>query len=91
MLITVHTGKCFKDLIDLGAAISLIRYSTYQSIYSSLKTPIQATRTKLNIADGSLMAALEMMALHVRIKDFKLTDIFIICDRLPDTEILIWN
>ena len=58
--ITVHTGKCYKALIDSGAAISFIRYSTHQSIDSSLKTPIQATTTKLNMADGSLMMTLGM-------------------------------
>ena len=26
--ITVHVGKCYKALIDSGAAISLLRYST---------------------------------------------------------------
>ena len=51
--ITVHAGKCYKALIDSGAAISLIRYSTYQTIDSSFKTPIQPTTTKLNTADGS--------------------------------------
>ena len=49
----VHTGKCYRALIDSGAAISLIRYSTYQIIDSSFKTPIQVTMTKLNTADGS--------------------------------------
>ena len=29
-----------------------------------------------------------MTALHVRIADFKFTQNFIICDRLPDTEII---
>ena len=84
----VHAGKCYNALIDLGAAISLIRYSTYQTIDSSFKTPIQATTTKLNTADGSPITALEITALHLRIGDFKFTHNFIICDRLPDTEIL---
>ena len=86
--ITVHAGKCYKALIDLGAAISLIRYSTYQSIDNSLKTLIQETTTKLNVADASPMTALGMTALHLRLVDFKFTPIFIICNRLPDTEIL---
>ena len=86
--ITVHAGKCYKTVIDLGAAISLIRYSTYQSINISLKTPIQATTTKLNMAGGSLMTALGMMALHLRIIDFKITHTFVVCNRLPDTKIL---
>ena len=84
----VHAGKCFKALRDLGATISLIRYSTYQTIDSSFKTPIQATTTKLNTADGSPMTALGIKALHLRIVDFKFTYNFIICNRLQDTEIL---
>ena len=86
--ITVHAGKCYKALIDSGAAISLIRYSTYQLIDDSFKTPIQPTTTKLNMADGSPMMALGMTALHLMIADFKFTHKFIICDRLPDTEII---
>ena len=50
--------------------------------------PIQATMTKLNTADGSPMTALVMMALQLRIADFKFAHNFIICDRLPDMEIL---
>ena len=86
--ITVHTSKCYKALIDSRAAISLIRYSTYQHIDNSFKTPIQPTTAKLNTADSSLMAALGMTALYLRIADFKLTRNFVICDRLPDTEII---
>ena len=86
--ITVHAGKCYKPLIDSGAAISLIRYSTYQTIDHSFKTPIQTTTTRLNTADGSLMMALRITALHYRIVDFKFTHNFIMCDRLPDTELL---
>ena len=63
--IMVHAGKCYKALTDSGAVISLIRYSTYQTIDSSFKTPIQATMKKLNTADGSSMTALGMMALQL--------------------------
>ena len=87
--IIVHGGKCYKALIDLGAAISLTRYSTYQNIDSSFKIPIKATTTKLNTADGSPMTALGIMTLQLRIADFKFTHNFIICHRLPDTEILL--
>ena len=83
----VHAGKHYKALIDLGATISL-RYSTYHTVDSSFKTPIQATTTKLNTADGSPMTALGITALHFRIADFKFTHNFIKCDTLPDTEIL---
>ena len=44
--------------------------------------------TKLNTADGSPMTASGMMALQLRIEDFKFSHNFIICDRLPDMEIL---
>ena len=86
--IRVHTRKCYKALIDSEAAISLIRYSTYQFIDDSFKTPIQPTTTKLNTADRSPMMASGMTAFHLRIADFKFTHNFIICDRLPDTEII---
>ena len=86
--ITVHTGKHYKALNDSGAAISLLRYSTYQHIDGSFKTPIQPTTAKLNTADGSPMTALGMTALHLRIADFKFTHNFMICDRLPDIEVI---
>ena len=86
--ITLHAGKYYKTLIDSRAAISLIRYSTYQHIDNSFKTPIQSTTTKLNTADGSLMTALGMTVLHLRITDFKFTHNFVICKRLPDTELI---
>ena len=86
--IMVHAGKCYKALIDLEAAISLIQYSIYQHIDNSFKTPIQPATAKLNTSDGSPMTALGMTALHLRIADFKFTHNFVICDRLPDTEII---
>ena len=86
--ISVHAGKCYKALIDSGAAISLIRYSMYQHIDNSFKIPLQPTTAKLNTADGSLMTALGMTALHLRIADFKFTHNFVICDRLPDIELI---
>ena len=85
----LHAGKHYKALIDLGVAISFIRYSTYQTIDISFKTPIQTTTTKLNTADGSPMTALGMIVLQLRTADFKFTHNFIICDSLPDTEILL--
>ena len=87
-MITVHTGKCYKALIDSGATISLLHYSTYQSIKDSFKTPLQPTTAKLNTADGSPMRALGMTALHLWIAEFKFTHNFVICNRLPDTEII---
>ena len=58
LMITIHAGKCYKALIDLGAALSLIRYPTYQLIDDNFKTPIQPTTTTLNTADCSPMTAL---------------------------------
>ena len=87
--ITVHTGKCYKALTDFGTAISLLCYSTYQHIGDSFMTSIQPTTAKLNTANDSPMTALGMTALHLRIADFKFTHYFVICDRLPDTEIIL--
>ena len=86
--ITVHAGKCYKALIDLGAAISLLKYSTYKKMEDCYKTPIPLTTAKLNTADGSPMSAIGMTALHLRIAEFKFTHNFIICDQLPETELI---
>ena len=86
--ITVHAGKHYKALIDSGAAISLLRYSTYKKIEDCYKTPIQPTTAKLNTADGSPMSALGSTALHLWIAEFKFTHNFIICDQLPETELI---
>ena len=40
------------------------------------------------MADGLPMTALGMTALYLRIAEFKFTHNFVICDRLPDTEII---
>ena len=70
--ITVHASKRYKALIDSGAAISLLRYSTYQHIDDCFKTPILHTTAKLKTADGLPMTALGMTALCLRIADFNL-------------------
>ena len=85
---TVHAGKCYQALIDSGAAISLIRHSTYKQIEDCYKTPMQPTSSKLNTADGSPMTTLGSTALHLHIADFKFTHNFIICNQLPDTELI---
>ena len=86
--ITVHAGKHYKALIDSGATISLLHYSTYKNIGDSFKTPLQPTAAKLNTANGSPMTALGMTALHLQIVEFKFTHNFVICNKLPDTEII---
>ena len=85
----VHAGKHYKALIDLGTAISLLRHSTYNKIADCYKTPIQPTTVKLNTPDGSSMSALSATALHLRIAEFKFTHNFIICDQLPETELIL--
>ena len=50
--VTIHAGKWYQALIDSGAAISLIRHSTYKQVEDCYKTPIQPTAAKLNTADG---------------------------------------
>ena len=42
----------------------------------------------MNTADGSPMSALGTTALHLRIAKFKFTHNFIICDQLPETELI---
>ena len=86
--IIVNTGKYYKALIDSGTAISLLRYSTYKKIEDCYKTPIHPTTTKLNTADGSPMTALGATALHLWVAEFKFTHNFIICDQLPEKELI---
>ena len=86
--ITVHVGKCYKALLDSGAAISLLRYSTYKKIENCYKTPIQPSAAILNTADGSVMSAKGTMELHLRIAEFKFTHNFIICDQLSEMELI---
>ena len=50
--------------------------------------PIQSTSAKLNTTDGSPMTTLGSTALHLCIADFKFTHNFIICNQLPDTELI---
>ena len=46
------------------------------------------TTAKLNTADGSPMTALGMTTLHLRTAEFQFTHNFIICNRLPDMELI---
>ena len=80
--------KCYKALIDSGATISLLRYSTYKKIEDCYKTTIQPTTAKLNTTDGSPLSALGSTALHLEIAEFKFTHNFIICNQLPETELI---
>ena len=82
-MIMIHADKCYKALIDSGADIQLLWYSTCKHIGESYKTPIQPTTAKLNTADGSLMTALGMTALHLRIAEFKFTQYFCNLQQTP--------
>ena len=42
----------------------------------------------MNTADGSPMSAIGATSLHLRITEFKFTHNFIICDQLPETELI---
>ena len=53
--------------------------------------PIQPMTAKLNTADGSPMMALGSTALYLWIAEFKFTHNFIICDQLPETELIFWH
>ena len=86
--VTIHAGNCYQALIDSGAAISLIRHSTYKQKEDCYKTPIQPMAAKLNTTDGSPMTTLGSTALHLCIVGFKFTHNFIICNQLPDTELI---
>ena len=70
------------------ATVSLLRYSTYKSIEDCYETLIQPMTANLNTADSSLMSALGITTLHLCIMEFKFTHNFLICDQLPDTELL---
>ena len=72
--ITVHAGKGYKALMDSGATVSLLRYSTSpKKIEDYYKTPIQPTTAKLNTADGSPMSAIGKTALYLKIAEFRST------------------
>ena len=51
--------------------------------------PIQPTTAKLNRADGSPMSAIGTTALHLRIAEFKFTHNLMICDQLPEMELIL--
>ena len=66
----------------------VIKILNLQKIKDCYKIPIQPTTAKLNTADGSPMSALGITALHLRIAEFKFTHNFIICNQLPETELI---
>ena len=71
-----------------GSCYIITQVFHLQKIEDCYKTPIQPTTAKLNTADGSPMSAIGTMALHLRITEFKFTHNFIICDQLPEMELI---
>ena len=86
--ITEYTGKHYKAHTDSGAAISLVRYSMYQNSDNNLKTAIQSTLIHLNTVDGTPMTASWITTLQLQTANYKFPHNFIICDKLPNTQIL---
>ena len=86
--ITVHAGKCYKALIIQELPFHYSDTQHINTLTTVFKTPIQPPTAKLNTANGSLVIALGMIALHLKIVDFKCTHVFVICNRLPDTELI---
>ena len=86
--VTVHAGKRFKALIDFGAALLLVRTRIYNMIEDWYKTKILPAAVHLKTADGSAMSSLGKASLQLCIANFKFFYTFIICDKLPDTDIL---
>ena len=84
----VHAGKCYKALIDSGAAHHYLDTPPTKKIEDCYKTLIQPITAKLNTADASPMSPLRAIALHLRIAEFKFTHNFIICNQLPETELI---
>ena len=60
----------------------------YQNIDNNFQTAIQSTSIYLDAVDGSPMIALGIPTLQLWTAGFKSLHNFIICDRLPNTEIL---
>ena len=57
-------------------------------IKGCFKTKILPAAVHLKTADGSAMFSLGKATLHLHIANFKFSHTFIICDKLPDTDIL---
>ena len=86
--VTVHTGKRFKALINSEEALSLACTSAYNMIEACYKTKILPAAVHLMTAEGSSMSSLCKATLHLGIANFKFSHTFIICAKLPETDIL---
>ena len=81
-------GERFKVLNDYGAALSLVHTCVYSMIEDCYKTNIVPAAVNLKTADGSAKSSLGKTTLHLCIANVKLSNAFIIYDKLPDTDIL---
>ena len=86
---TAHAGKRFKALTDSAAALSLAHTSVYNMIEDCYKTKILPAVVHLKTADGSSMSSLGKATLYLCITNFKFSHTFIICDKVPETYILL--
>ena len=89
--LSYHNSSCREMLQStnrLRSCHSITQICHLQKIEDCYKTHIQPTTAKLNTADGSSMSAIGTMALHLRMAEFKSTHNFIICDQLPETELI---
>ena len=84
----MHAGNRFKVLTDSGAALLLAHTSIFNMIEDCYKTKILPTAVHLKTVDGSSMSSLGRATLYLHIVKFKFSHTFIICDKLPDTDIL---
>ena len=81
-------SKRFKALIDSAAAISLTHTSVSNMIKVCYNMEILPAAEYLKSADRSSMSSLGKATSHLCIVNFKLSQTFIICDKLPETGIL---
>ena len=86
--VTVHTGKRFKALINSEAAISLAHTSVNNMTEDCYKTKILPAAVLLKTAGWSSMSSLGKATLHLHTANFKSAHTLIICDKLPETDIL---
>ena len=89
--LSYHNSSCREMLQSINRCRSchiITQVFPLQKIEDCYKTPIQPTTAKLNTTDGSPMSAIGTTALHLRIDEFKFTHNFIICDQLPETDLI---
>ena len=85
--VTVLAGKRFKALTDSGVTLSLVCTSIYNMIEDHYKTKMLPAAVHLKSADGPSMSSLGKATLHLCMANFEFSHTFVICDKLPDTNI----